>query len=703
MNNNKDWLEAFKPLESRGMSHREGQSQLGQAIIDGFRKSTHLVCEAPVGTGKSAGYLIPIITEILAGKKKKEFKRAVISSETLALQRQLEVKDVPFLQESYPGFTYKVLRGRTNYFCYDQGSQNAIGDRYINSIVTTLQGRIDSLGDGTKTACEVVLGYTLSDQQWKKICGSTGFCNDNGCTPDKGCFAMAARAAAAVADIVIINHALLQTDIDMKASGGPFADGLLGDYDFLIIDEAHSLADKLIDGWTEKLSEWEIFDMTNSVSKGVTKSASYFPTEVMGYYAAQATEELSDVISSFIKFYGRLNEKTDQDWAGSSTAVSLKYVVGAQDAGFQATMREYEEQNPHRLSVAEGALGHVQKHLEKTLAYMRDNDLKGTREVSKGLRASKKLIELIGILQTAMASKNGIVFQYGVNYGVLVDGWVKRDGTNTCTIRMIPLDISSKASKIWEQADSCVLTSGTLRDPVDNSFAYIKASLGFPEAKELVVDTPFDFRKNQLIYVTPANQRPVEDTVFSMNELVQLIGATKGGTLALCTSKRELKIVADQLRAMHAAGKFPYNIYVQEDGVDKNKLVELFTHDTHSILIGLKSFFVGISIEGESLRHTSFIRFPNERYNVECRMMMEIWAIKGFRDWYAMKSLESFNQGKGRLIRTVTDRGLISILDVRMNDKTSNVYRTAKVGIDASGSYVTQDIGVVKQFMEAAL
>jgi Rad3-related DNA helicase len=77
--------------------------------------------------------------------------------------------------------------------------------------------------------------------------------------------------------------------------------------------------------------------------------------------------------------------------------------------------------------------------------------------------------------------------------------------------------------------------------------------------------------------------------------------------------------------------------------------------------------------------------------------------MKGFRDWYAMKSLESFNQGKGRLIRTVTDRGLISILDVRINDQTSNVYRTAKVGIDASGSYVTQDIGVVKQFMEAAL
>jgi len=695
----KDWTPAFAPLIAEGRTIRLGQAQFGQAVFDAFGTKTHLINESPVGTGKSFAILIPLIVKILEGKKKKDHKRGVVSTETLALQKQLETKDLPALARLYPGFSFKVLRGRSNYFCADQAMQSSIGDKSISSIFSVLEGRIESLGDGTKSACEKALGREIDPKLWKKICGSTGFCNDNTCKTDR-CFAGKARVEALAADIVVCNHSIIQTDIDMKGSGGAFVDGLLGDFDYLVIDEAHSLARVLIDGWTESLSEWEVMEMTSAVTKAITKSASMFPTEVMGYYAATATEELSDVIASFIRFYGRLANKNGEQWDNTSTAVSLKYVVGEKDSGFLATMREYEEENPKRLKEAARNLTHVQTHLEKTLTHMRENEIVGTRDISKGLRASKKLIELSGILESAMESKNGIVFQYGVNYGVLCDGWVKRDGTNTCSIRMIPLDISSKAAAIWEQADSNILTSGTLRDPVDNSFRYAKASLGFPEAKELVVETPFDFRKNQLVYVTPASQRPTEDTVFSMNELTQLIGATKGGTLVLCTSKRELKIVAEQLRAMKAGGSFPYNIYVQEDEVDKNKLAEQFEHDTHSILIGLKSFFVGISIEGDSLRHTAFIRFPNERYNTECRMQMEIWAKKGFHQWYAMRSLESFNQGKGRLIRTVTDRGLISILDIRINDQTSNVFRTAKIGIDAAGSYVTRDIDVVKRFME---
>ena len=695
-----NWEKAFKPLADRGMTHRDGQSKLGQAIIEGFHNKTHLVCEAPVGTGKSAGYLIPMIVSILEAKKKGENKRGVVTTETLALQNQLNFKDLPFLMESYKGLKWAILKGRSNYYCADTAKTNSIGDAKVNAIYTKLETRMDSIQTGEKYDIERILGYEVPAWMWKKISGSTGFCNDNKCKADR-CFCTKARAIAIQSDIVVINHAVLQTDIDMKQSGGAFSDGLLGTFNYLVVDEAHSLADKLIDGWTETLTEWEIIEMTSSVMKGVEKSSAWFPTTAEHRYANTAHEELMDVITSFIKFYGRLNEKNGQEWAGSSTPVSLKYVVGAQDPGFQATMTEYEEQNPHRLNVATGALGPVKKLLEQSLGYARDNQLKGTRDISKGLRATNKLLELIGILQTAMESRNGIVFQYGVNYGVLVDGWTKRDGKNTCTIRMKPLDISSKAKAIWDQAESVVLTSGTLRDPVDMSFRYTIASLGFPETKELVVDTPFDFREVQRIYITPGNQRPVDGTVFSMNELIQLINVTAGGTLVLCTSKRELNIVAEQLRALSVTGAFPYNIYVQEDDVDKQKLVEQFTHDTHSVLIGLKSFFVGISVEGESLRHVAFIRFPNERYNAETRMMMEYWATRGFRDYYAMRSLESFNQGKGRLIRSVTDRGLISMLDIRLNDQSSNVFKTAQIGVKSSGSYVIRSIDDVKKFMQA--
>jgi Rad3-related DNA helicase len=106
-------------------------------------------------------------------------------------------------------------------------------------------------------------------------------------------------------------------------------------------------------------------------------------------------------------------------------------------------------------------------------------------------------------------------------------------------------------------------------------------------------------------------------------------------------------------------------------------------------------------VEGESLRHLAFIRFPNERYNAETRMMMKYWATRGFHNWYSMRSLESFNQGKGRLIRSVTDRGIVSMLDIRLNDQSSTVFKTAQIGIKASGSYVIRSIDDVKKFMEA--
>jgi len=693
-----NWEQAFKPLEKRGMTHRDGQALLGQAIIEAFHNKTHLVNESPVGTGKSAGYLIPMITTIIEGKKKGKYLRGVVSTETLSLQSQLNFKDMPFLMESYKGIKWAILKGRTNYLCMDQLKLSAIGWRNLDAYLQKLEMRIDSIDTGEKYDIEKVLGHELSADEWKKMSGSSTFCADNDCKGER-CFTMKARKKALTSDIVICNHAVIQTDLDMKQ--GASEDGLLGDFNFLVIDEAHSLAGVLIDGWTETLSEWELHDLTNSITKAVAKASTIKPDLVAGHYAAKINEDLSDVLASVIKFYGRLNEKAGNEWDGSSTALSLKYVVGTSDPGFLATMREYEEDNPQRLSTAAGALTHVQKYLNSTIQTFIDEKIKGKREVSKGIRACKKLLDTIEILEMAMASNDGVIFHYGVNYGILVDGWTrKKDQHRTCTIRMIPLDISSKVKILWGMSDSSILTSGTLRDPVRNNFDYARTSLGFPEsATELVVNSPFDFHRNQKIYITPATQRPTEGTVFSMNELTQVIGATHGGTLVLCTSKKELALVAEQLRAQNASGKFPYNIYVQEDGVDKQKLADAFKNDHDSVLVGLKSFFVGISIEGDSLRHVSFPRFPMERFSTECRMQMGVWQKRGFPDWYQMKTLESFNQGKGRLIRTVTDRGIISMLDIRLRDPSENAFRTAGPGITAAGSEIINKIDDIKSFM----
>jgi len=213
------------------------------------------------------------------------------------------------------------------------------------------------------------------------------------------------------------------------------------------------------------------------------------------------------------------------------------------------------------------------------------------------------------------------------------------------------------------------------------------------------VSTPFDFHANQRVYITPAERRPEEGTQFSMSELTDLINAADGRTLVLCTSRRELDIVAEKLKSMYALGSFKYPLLVQEKDSDKQKLVERFTKEEHSVLLGLKSFFVGISVEGSSLSQVLFIRFPLPRYSVECRMQIEVWRQRGFPKWYEMKALEGFKQGSGRLIRSVTDRGIIGILDQRVMDKTQNVFKTAQIGVAALGSPIIQTVDDVQKFL----
>lgn len=692
------WSEIFAPVMAQGREVRDGQAALGQAIITAVETKGNLVAEAGTGTGKSFASLIPLIHQIKIAKKHSKPYRAIVSTETLILQRQLIEKDLPFLSSLYPGFVYRKLMGRSNYLCFEVAKVAAVADIYMNQMVEKLKTRSTNLGNGEKSDIERVLGRELTPEQWSKIASSSQFCPDNQCSGEK-CYSTRARELAKSADLVVVNHAILATDIEMKA-GDPLADGMLGQFEALVVDEGHQLEPVLVAQWTKEFSERDLETMAGKVTQGVEDAKSIVANHQIGLTANNSMDELRDLLKNVKSFYMLLGQKSNQEWKNSSTSLSIKTVRGAVTGPLAYAMDEFENDNPGRLVRAEAALTEICEYLAKVTHKAAEEKIKGVRKIRKGWTAARELLEIVQIISKALETSDGIIQAYGT-YGALVDGWEKRDGTPGMTIRLVPLDVSARAKAIWGKpgGQTNILLSATLTDLTDGSFRYARECIGFPAGPELRVNSPFDMRAQQLVYITPANRQRVEGAQYSLGELLDLIMAARGRSLILFTSRKELEYAYENLQYIRNTGQFPYTLLVQNKDSDKQKLMEQFKSDTSSVLLATKSFFVGIDVPGEALSFLGLVKWPNERYDALCKQQIAHWRMRGFPRWYERMSLTLFGQAAGRLIRSSGCRGVVGVLDFRANDAESNVYKTAKLGITTLGSPITQDIAKVKEFL----
>lgn len=693
------WSTIFAPVMAQGREIREGQAALGQAIITAIETKGNLVAEASTGTGKSFASLIPLITHIKSSKKSNKPFRAIVSTETLILQKQLIEKDLPFLFNHYSGFTYRKLMGRSNYLCFEVAKGAAVGDIYMNGVVEKLKTRQTNLGDGEKSDIERVLGRELTAEQWGKIASTSSFCPDNQCSGEM-CYSTRARELAKRADLVVINHAILATDIEMKASD-PSGEGMIGPYEALVVDEGHQLEPVLVSQWTKELSERDLETMAGSLLQGVEDAKSVVANHRIGKVANDSMDEMRALLVNVKSFYMLLGEKSNLEWKNSSTALSIKTVRGSVTGPLLYAMTEFEEENPARLMRTESALEDVLKYLGSVVAKASEEKIKGIRKIRKGYTAARDLLDAVQIISKALETKDGIIQAYGA-YGALVDGWEKRDGTPGMSIRLVPLDVSTRAKAIWGKpgGQTNILLSATLTDLTDGTFRYARECIGFPAGPELRVGSAFEMQTQQLVYITPANRTKVEGAQYSFSELLDLILAARGRSLVLFTSRKELDFATEQLQYMRNMGTFPYKLLIQTKDADKQKLMEEFKQDTHSVLLATKSFFVGIDVPGEALSFVALVKWPNPRFDALCKQQIAHWRTRGFSRWYERESLTLFGQASGRLIRSSDCKGVVGLLDFRVSDAESNVHKTAKLGVNTLGSPITQDIAVVKQFLQ---
>jgi Rad3-related DNA helicase len=233
----------------------------------------------------------------------------------------------------------------------------------MNNLVQKLKTRQTNLGDGEQADVERVLGRELTADQWSRIASSSAFCADNQCSGDD-CYSTSARAKALAADIVVINHAILATDVEMKA-GMPDSDGLLGPFNCLVVDEGHQLEPVLVSQWTKEITERDVETMAASIAEGISHGQQAKSHSTIGYESDFALDALRALMANVKKFYMLLEPN---DWHGSSSALSLKYPMGMPSAALAMAMTEFETENPQRLLLIETQMEKTEKYLTQALA-----------------------------------------------------------------------------------------------------------------------------------------------------------------------------------------------------------------------------------------------------------------------------------------------------------------------------------------------
>lgn len=563
-----------------------------------------LVVEAGTGVGKTFAYLVPAV---LSGKK------VIISTATRYLQKQIYSKDLPRVLEALGiAVDTVLLKGRANYLCLERLEQAFRGqsliDRRDNRMVKRIYewSKVDSggdIGDFPDLGEDAPL--------WVSLTSTSENCLGSRCPKFDRCCVVAARNAAKQADIVIVNHYLLFSDMELKEEG---VSQLLPDVETVIVDEAHHLGD--------------IADQFFSIS----------------FSASQCMQFLADmrVTGEEAKNLELRNSCTGFEVATKKMAQALG---GVESRDFIAKALE-----DSAVAAARSALADAMAKLEAVLAPLRDS-----------LEQLSRLHARIREMRRNFAA----VFETGSDYV----GWYQRSG-GSFRLYASPAEVSELLggkAKLYKA--NWIYTSATLS--VASDFSYFLSRTGLEEDCSCVaLDSPFDYTEQVALYLPTGLPEP-NDAGYTLSLLeasYPLLEMSQGGVFFLFTSHRALQVAS---RAMQKATD--YTLLVQGD-MSKAELIRRFCNTPDAVLLGTASFWGGVDVRGAGLRCVIIDRLPfASPADPLTQGRMRRAREQGhdfFRDFTLPEAVISLRQGIGRLVRDESDRGVVMIGDKRLRTKS---------------------------------
>ena len=613
-----------------GGTERPGQVQMAEAVAHAFGAGEHLAVQAGTGTGKSLAYLIPAIARAVA-----EETPVVVSTATIALQRQLVDRDLPRLVDALAATLprrpkFALLKGRRNYLCLNKihnGSGEDPADtpqeELFEPVAATALGRdvarLTAWASSTETGDRDELAPGVPDRSWSQVSVSARECLGMArCPYGTDCFSERARGEAGRADVVVTNHALLAIDAIADAA-------VLPEHDYLVVDEAHELVDRVTSVATGELTPAPLGVATRRISRLVS------PTLVQRMEAAVAT--FSSAIHDAQP--GRLDFLDDE---------LATYLTALRDAATAA-----------RLDIDPSPK-------DPKAAAARNEAIAALTEI--GDTAERVLDSFV----PSIPDRTEVVWLDHEDGPAGRSGATRGSGALRPVLRVAPLSVAGLLrTRLFDNATT-VLTSATLT--VGGSFDAMAGAWGLgdgPKWKGLDVGSPFEHAKSGILYVAAHLPPPGRDTSGSpeqLDEIAGLIDAAGGRTLGLFSSMRAAKATAEALRA-----RIDTPILCQ--GEDSTAaLVEKFAADPKTSLFGTLSLWQGVDVPGPSLSLVLIDRIPFPRPDdpllTARQRAVAARGGNGFMTVAAAHAALLLAQGAGRLLRRADDRGVVAVLDSRM-------------------------------------
>jgi len=592
-----------------GGTERAGQVTMARAAHEAMESGRHLAVQAGTGTGKSLAYLVPAIVRAM-----EDGRAVIVSTATIALQRQLVERDLPRLADALEPHlsrrpTFAILKGRNNYLCQNKVAEVPLDEDGGDGIGDT--GALIDPSALSRTAAQVLklrewanetedgdrdsLDRGVSDMAWRQVSVTSRECvGAMKCPMGESCFAEAAKARAADVDVVVTNHALLAIDA--------MSDGLiLPEHEYVIVDEAHELDGRITSVATEELT-----------ATGITLTAKR--AKKVG-----AAEEAGDL----------------EDAAG----MLQEALVSLGDDGVGRW-----DDIPPEAGVPLTALRDALWKTQTALATGQEGDATERQTV----RAALENMHDAAVRMLAMDDGDVV--------------WM----TDRRALCVAPLTVSDLLRDRLFSENIVVLTSATLA--LGGRFDAMAATWGLPKGEwdGMDVGTPFDPAKSGILYVARHLPKPGRDGTDPkvMDEMAELIKAAGGRTLGLFSSRRGAEAAAEEMRT-----RLPFDVMCQGDDAIGN-LVEKFAASENSCLFGTLTLWQGVDVPGPALSLVVIDRIPFPRPDDPLLSARSDAANEagrsGFMEVSATHAALLMAQGAGRLLRSVDDRGVVAVLDPRL-------------------------------------